>query len=92
LKEPILAALLSASVLVGCAISHPVQGPNAKTAYVVQCGTSLITACYEKAAEVCPMGYAMLDRSSSPSAMFVPRDKSVKYSAGPTSLLVECKS
>ncbi|HXD05721.1 MAG TPA: hypothetical protein VN680_06715 [Burkholderiaceae bacterium] len=87
----VLATLLPCAALAGCAIAQPIQGPNAKTAYVVQCSGSTITACYEKAAEVCPSGYQMLDRNVSSSGVLVPAGRSTMYSAGPTSLLVECK-
>jgi len=90
--KPIRALMLVTLVLGGCATSHPIKGPNAKTAYVVKCASSTIDACYEKAAEVCPAGYTMLDRNSNPSGMLVPAGKSMLYSSGPSTLLVECKS
>ena len=55
-------------LLAGCSVS-PKQfvGPNGVTAYSMRCsglGRSLY-ACYRKAGEICPSGYANIDRSSS---------------------------
>jgi hypothetical protein len=59
--------LLSLLLLSGCPIQpHPFKGPNGRMAYSMKCsgiGRSLDT-CYDKASELCPDGYAIIDRSS----------------------------
>ena len=52
-------------VLAGCASVKQVKGPNGEVAYLVQCGNAVKGKCAEKASEVCPNGYNLLDRNSS---------------------------
>lgn len=49
--------------LVGCANSKLVKGPNGEEAYLVKCGKAVQEKCTEKAAELCPKGYNLLDRN-----------------------------
>lgn len=53
--------------LAGCAIApQQVRGPDGKTAYAMRCSGAgrTLEACYEKAGDVCPTGYSVVDRSS----------------------------
>ena len=50
-------------VLEGCVRTQEFKGPNGRTAYSMSCGNRL-GACYERAGEVCPNGYDILDRAS----------------------------
>ena len=49
--------------LVGCANSKQVKGPNGEEAYLVKCGKAVQAKCTEKAADLCPNGYNLLDRN-----------------------------
>jgi len=51
-------------VLAGCASASQVKGPNGEIAYLVKCGNAAKSACTEKAADVCPSGYNLIDRNS----------------------------
>ena len=51
-------------VLAGCASAKQVKGPNGEIAYLVQCGNAVKGKCAEKAADLCPKGYSVLDRDS----------------------------
>jgi len=87
-----LATLLAVIVLGGCATSKPIRGPNGTTAQLIECRGASIGACYEKAGDVCPAGYLLLDRQPSQAGVMLPVGKSTAHSAGPGVLLVECKS
>jgi hypothetical protein len=50
-------------VLVGCATATPITTPNGTPGYVIECPDDL-PACYQKAAEVCPSGYNVLNQST----------------------------
>ncbi len=56
-------------ILVACLSVEPQQfvGPNGRTAYSMDCSRSVraLDDCYKKSGEVCPKGYAILDRASS---------------------------
>jgi hypothetical protein len=52
-------------VLAGCASARQVKGANGEIAYLVQCGNAAKSACTEKAADLCPNGYNLIDRDSS---------------------------
>ena len=78
--------------LVGCMSISPTsfKGPSGKQAYSMMCsgmGRSM-DACYQKAGEVCPNGYNIIDRSSGTvgfmnqgTLMMAPREQ----------LAIECK-
>jgi hypothetical protein len=51
--------ILCAVVLGGCTTVNSVMGPNGQPAYVLGCGNGEV-ACYRKAAELCPTGYAVV--------------------------------
>ena len=84
--------VLAAFVLSGCATSKAINGPDGKMAQLIECRGASIGACYEKAGEVCPAGYLLLDRQPSQSGVLLPVGKSAAYSTGPGVLLVECKA
>jgi len=56
--------LLLLVVLAGCASAKQVKGPNGEIAYLVQCGNAVKDKCTEKAADLCPNGYNLIDRNS----------------------------
>lgn len=49
----------------GCATSRQIIGPNGKPAHSIRCGAAAADACLEKAGEVCPGGYAVLNSNGS---------------------------
>jgi uncharacterized protein YceK len=51
-------------LLAGCASAKQVRGPGGGTAYEVKCGNAAKSKCREKAADVCPRGYSVLDRDA----------------------------
>jgi hypothetical protein len=65
----IMLFVAAASILTGCAAIEPQQfvGPNGKTAFSMRCSGMgrTLDACYKKAGEICPTGYAIIDRASS---------------------------
>lgn len=65
--------LATAALLAGCATvtPEPFKGPNGRDAYAMQCsgGGRTLTECYRKAAELCPVGYAVVDQRSSTNAI-----------------------
>ena len=56
--------LLLLVVLAGCASAKQVKGPNGEIAYQVQCGNAVKDKCTDKAADLCPNGYNLIDRNS----------------------------
>lgn len=54
-------------LLAGCAVQpKPFNGPGGKPAYSMNCSGSgrTLTACYEKAGELCPNGYNVIGQST----------------------------
>ena len=74
-----LFAAVALAVLGGCASSRTVHGPAGKSAHAIRCGNAFIEACYEKAAQLCPHGYDIVDRPMPAVGM-------------PTQMLVACKA
>ena len=89
--KPFLLATLTL-VASGCATSNQIQGPNGKPAFFIKCGSAVLQKCYEKAAEVCPSGYSMLDRDQNGNAIIVPAGNALVMTRGPNSIFVECKA
>lgn len=56
-----VAAILVIVALGGCATSKQIIGPNGKLAHSIRCGAAVADACLEKAGEVCPNGYIVLN-------------------------------
>lgn len=88
----VLIAVGSATFLSGCASIDPVpfNGPNGKKAYSMRCsgmGRSL-EACYQKAGEICPSGYSIVDRST--GTVGVPTSGGMMI-APQNTLAIECK-
>jgi hypothetical protein len=78
--------------LIGCMSISPTsfKGPSGKQAYSMMCSGMgrTMDACYQKAGEVCPNGYNIIDRSSGTvgfmnqgTLMMAPREQ----------LAIECK-
>lgn len=102
-----LGIIIAVVVLSGCATSKQITGPNGKPAHSIRCGAAVADACLEKAGEVCPRGYVLLNSrdsqylgqygSSSASGAWRPGGGSMSASATsmplvtPNTMLVECK-
>ncbi len=87
-----IALLAVPLILVGCATSKPIQGPNGTTAYFIKCGSAAIDSCYQEAAKVCPKGYTMADKNSNPNAVAMPMTGGgFMMARGPNTMLIECK-
>jgi hypothetical protein len=67
-KMKYLLAIVGAAALAGCMSIDPTpfRGPDGKQAYSMKCSGfgRTLDACYQKAGEVCPSGYSIVDRSS----------------------------
>lgn len=59
---PVLIAIVA---LAGCATSKQIMGPNGKVAHSIRCGAGAADACLEKAGDVCPSGYVVLNSTGS---------------------------
>jgi len=80
-------------LLSGCAAIEPVafSGPNGKSAYSMRCSGMgrTVDMCYQKAGELCPKGYLIIEKSneivgmtnSYGNVMMIPKN----------SLAIECK-
>lgn len=92
-KISIAIIVLIPLVLTACAAINPVafSGPNGKSAYSMQCSGMgrTVDMCYQKAGELCPNGYLIIDKSneivgmtsSYGNVMMIPKN----------SLTIECK-
>ncbi|QWD71584.1 hypothetical protein [Polynucleobacter sp. UB-Raua-W9] len=91
--KPITIALLAVLAgVVGCASVAPVKfvGPNGKTAYSMRCsgmGRSM-EECYQRAGEVCPSGYNIIDNSSGTVAMMT---QGTMIAGVKRDMAIECK-
>ncbi len=56
---------LLVTVLTACATSTQMVGPSGTPAFAIKCGAGVIDACYQKAGEVCPSGYTVLNSQGS---------------------------
>ncbi|MBI3480025.1 MAG: hypothetical protein HY016_06675 [Nitrosomonadales bacterium] len=56
--------LILLALLAGCASAKQVKGPGGEIAYLVQCGNAVKGKCTEKASDLCPKGYDLIDRNS----------------------------
>lgn len=87
-----LAIIFVIPILVSCANIEPKRftGPNGKEAYSMNCSGMgrTLDACYQKAGEVCPSGYHIIDRPS--SVVGVPAAGGMLI-APKQGLLVECR-
>ena len=67
-------AVIIALLLPACSSNPPAPfpGPHGRAAYGVRCGGTLgnsLERCYRRAAELCPSGYTVVDRTSEDSAV-----------------------
>lgn len=74
--------------LAGCVSVSQVNGPNGRPAYSLYCGTHA-SACYQKAGELCPHGYQMLDHTD--GMAIVPTANGSVVGGSQRTVLVECK-
>lgn len=79
--------MMFALVMDGCGSIQEFKGPNGRAAFSLECGNNL-SACYEKAGEVCPNGYDILDRASGTVAVPV---RGGLIAAPQYTLAIECK-
>lgn len=77
------------SLLAGCKNIQPKEfiGPNGKLAYSMECKT--LDACYVKAGEMCPKGYAIVDSKTATKA--IPLANGGFLAAPVYSIAIECK-
>jgi hypothetical protein len=61
MKRILMTAALAA--LMGCTTATKIAGPGDKTTFMVACGGAALDRCYNKAAEICPNGYSVYDRT-----------------------------
>lgn len=85
-------AIIGVAALAGCMSIDPVpfRGPDGKQAYSMKCsgmGRSL-DACYQKAGEVCPSGYNIVDR---PSGTVGFMNQGTMMMAPANGLVIQCK-
>jgi hypothetical protein len=96
----VIVVCLLAVILAACATSKQIVGPNGTPAYSIRCGAAAVNSCYEKAGEVCPNGYAVLNNEG---VRYLGQigNASVSGAYGsatstpiitPNTLLVECKA
>ena len=86
-RLPAFLLLMFPVVFQGCVRVQEFRGPNGRPAYSMSCGNRL-DACYQKAGEVCPNGYDILDRASGTVA--VPYGRAI-IAAPQHNLAIECK-
>ena len=79
-------------LLTSCASVQPreFRGPNGRTAYSMRCSGMgrTLDDCYQKAGELCPAGYDIVDRASGTIALPV---RGGILAAPQHSLAIECK-
>lgn len=80
-------------VLAACATIEPqkFRGPSGNDAYSMRCSGMgrTLDACYQKAGELCPNGYTIIDRTSGTVA--VPATGGGVIAAPQHNLAIECK-
>ena len=57
--------VIALAALLGCATSKKINGPNGQPAHSIRCGAARPDTCLEKAGEVCPDGYLVLNSKGS---------------------------
>jgi len=96
----IILLFFAVAFLAACATSKQINGPNGTPAYAIRCGAAVLSACYEKAGEICPNGYNIL---TSDGARYLGQLGNANVSGGygsatsvpmitPNNLLIECKA
>lgn len=84
---PVLSMMMVLTAVQGCVRTQEFRGPNGNPAYSMNCGNNL-NRCYQKAGEVCPSGYTIIDRSTGTAA--VPYGGAI-VAAPQHNLSIECK-
>lgn len=88
-----LFAVVTFIALAACAQIIPTEfiGPSGKPAYTMKCSGMgrTLDACYQKAGEMCPQGYNIVDRAT--GAIGVPMQGGGMLMAPTHGLAVECK-
>ena len=79
--------LIFSALLASCVQTQAFRGPGGGNAYSMRCGTNM-SACYEKAGEMCPKGYTVIDRAT---GMAIMPAGGMIMGAPQHSLAVECK-
>ena len=77
-----------AVLLTACAAPTQFKGPNGRTAYALDCHSSL-PRCYKTVAELCPSGYDVINTST--GMIVVPLATGGSVGAPTHSLAVECR-
>lgn len=92
MKTNLVVGLAIAGALAGCGGPEitSIKGPSGTTEYLVDCGHHGFdggswTQCYEKAAEACPTGYAIHDKSQEAGPL-------IANSGIKRALLIACKA
>jgi hypothetical protein len=92
LIDKIYLSLLGLFALTACmpVSPSPFVGPNGKTAYSMRCSGfgRTIQECYQKAGEVCPAGYTIVDNSSGTVAVM---NQGMMVASQKRDLVIECK-
>ena len=83
----VLSSVILLTGLQGCVSTQEFKGPNGNPAYSMNCGNDL-NRCYQKAGEVCPAGYNIIDRSTATAA--VPYGGAI-IAAPQHTLAIECR-
>jgi hypothetical protein len=90
--KSLLTTLLVSIGLAGCMSIDPTsfKGPNGKQGYSMKCSGfgRTLDACYQKAGEVCPSGYNIVDRSSGTVGFM---NQGTFMMAPQNGLVIECK-
>jgi hypothetical protein len=91
----IMAALASAVVLSGCAVSHQTVMPDGRKGLSINCSGSAMSwnQCYEKAGDQCPNGYDIISKDGDGGDAMAGGGNGLwaAGSANTRSLMVTCK-
>lgn len=90
--KPHQVVIVAALLAVGCVPIEPTafRGPNGGAAFVMQCSGMgrTLEACYQKAGELCPNGYNVVDARTGTAAV---GNSGWMVAAPQRSLAVECR-
>lgn len=88
-------SLVSILFIVSCATSKEIVLPSGEKGYTVNCGTyegNSWSACYEKAGEICPSGYDILEKIESNDKQLVATGNLLQtLEDDKRSLVISCK-
>jgi len=88
-------SLVSILFIVSCATSKEIVLPSGEKGYTVNCGTyegNSWSACYEKAGEICPSGYDILEKIESNDKQLVATGNLLQtLDDDKRSLVISCK-